>query len=204
MPELTLSQPQGAPHAEAQPRRGGGRAGKPCAGVDPFRRGRPGGARLCFRCPLVPAPRAPPVNTQAQPRKDPCPPPLRSHQGSPHSHSTRAEALERRLFGVRRWMWFLGSPTPSSPSQRLQTPFFPRPPHPEPQAEEAIRLNRHSPRYPPAPTPSQAGARAEVSPELSLQLEPNRRGRPRSTKGSVPKGHFWSDALSSEGFSPRK
>lgn len=50
----------GRPHAEARPRRGGGRS------EDPFRRGRPGGARLCFCCPLVPAPRAPPANAQAQ------------------------------------------------------------------------------------------------------------------------------------------
>ena len=59
--------PRAPRHAEAQRRRGGGRAGKPGSGVDPFRRGRPGGARLCFCCPLVPAPRAPPRASAAIP-----------------------------------------------------------------------------------------------------------------------------------------
>lgn len=197
--------PRAPRHAEAQPR-GGGRAGKPGSGVDPFRRGRPGGARLCFCCPLVPAPRAPPRASAAIPS------PQNTPARRPSGVTSRAltptaqgrKPLNVVCLGSGDGCGFWDHPRSRLHLNGFRHPSLPAPPNPRPRLKRRLDLNRHSPRCPPAPTPSQARARAEVSPELSLQLEPNRRGRPRSTKGSVPKGHFWSDALSSEGFSPRK
>ena len=97
---------------------------------------------------------------------------------------------------------FWDQPRPLIHFNSFRHPHLQPPPRPQPKRRSA--LNRRSPLFSPSRTPSSGGRELRFLRSSLCNWSQTRRGRPQSTKGSVPKGHFWSDALSSEGFSPRK
>ena len=172
--------------------------------------------RLC--CPLVPAPRPRPAKVQAEgfPSSLRLPKPLLllCHSLNPHSHSLRpkrrssgGEAPDLVYLGSGDGWGFWDHPHPpfahplvSISESRGYSGTLP----PRPQLKRRSDLNRCSPLCSPTPTPSQAGTglrflRGSLSVGARLTEVPL-----QNAKGSVPKGHFWSDPLSSEGFSPWK